>query len=78
LLNVRVGSKPPLDSLTEIREAIARVEKELQGTGRVLLRYSGTEPVLRVMVEGEDEARILRSATDLKDLVQARLGGTGA
>jgi phosphoglucosamine mutase len=78
LLNVRVGSKPPLESLTEIREAIARVERELQGTGRVLLRYSGTEPVLRVMVEGEDEARILRSATDLKDLVLARLGGTGA
>ena len=78
LLNVRVGSKPPLESLTEISEAIARVERELQGTGRVLLRYSGTEPVLRVMVEGEDEARILRSATDLKDLVLARLGGTGA
>lgn len=78
LINVRVGSKPPLESLTEIREAVARVERELAGTGRVLLRYSGTEPVLRVMVEGEDEARITQSAFELKDLVAARLGGTGA
>ncbi|MCI0410379.1 MAG: phosphoglucosamine mutase, partial [Acidobacteria bacterium] len=78
LVNVRVGSKPPLESLTDIREAVARVEKELAGTGRVLLRYSGTEPVLRVMVEGEDEARITRTASELKDLVAARLGGTGA
>ena len=78
LINVRVGSKPPLESLTDIKEAVARVERELAGTGRVLLRYSGTEPVLRVMVEGEDEARITQSAFELKDLVAARLGGSGA
>ena len=78
LINVRVGSKPPLDSLTEIREAVARVERDLRGSGRVLLRYSGTEPVLRVMVEGEDEARITRSADELKDVVVAHLGKSGA
>jgi phosphoglucosamine mutase len=77
LINVRVGSKPPLDSLTEIREAVARVERDLRGSGRVLLRYSGTEPLLRVMVEGEDEARITRSADELKDVVMARLGKSG-
>jgi len=75
LHNVRVTSKPPLEGLADIREAVARVERDLAGTGRVLLRYSGTEPVLRVMVEGEDEARIARAADELKELVAARLGG---
>jgi phosphoglucosamine mutase len=78
LLNVRVASKPPLDSVAEIREAVARAERELAGAGRVLLRYSGTEPILRVMVEGEDESRISRTASELKDLVAAHLGGSGA
>ena len=75
LHNVRVKSKPPLESLTDLREAIARVERDLAGTGRVLLRYSGTEPVLRVMVEGEDGDRIARVADELRELVTARLGG---
>jgi len=78
LHNVRVASKPPLETVREIQEALARAERELAGSGRVVLRYSGTEPILRVMVEGEDEARILRTASELRDLVAARLGGTGA
>ena len=78
LHNVRVASKPPLESVAEIREAVARAERDLAGAGRVLLRYSGTEPILRVMVEGEDETRISRTASELKDLVAARLGGSGA
>ena len=78
LHNVRVASKPPLESVAEIREAVERAERELAGSGRVLLRYSGTEPILRVMVEGEDESRISRTASELKELVAARLGGPGA
>jgi phosphoglucosamine mutase len=77
LHNVRVASKPPLGSVEEIREAVERAERDLAGQGRVLLRYSGTEPILRVMVEGEDEARISRTASELRDLVAARLGETG-
>jgi phosphoglucosamine mutase len=74
LHNVRVASKPPLDGLREIRDAVARAEKDLAGNGRVLLRYSGTEPILRVMVEGVDEARIRSTAHELAQLVLAQLG----
>ena len=59
LINVDVRSKPDLDSLPEIGEAIRRIEKELGEQGRVLVRYSGTQPQCRVMVEGpiEDQTR---------------------
>jgi phosphoglucosamine mutase len=77
LINVPVASRPPLQSLDYLREAVDRVERELSGSGRVLLRYSGTESILRVMVEGEDEDRIRRYAGELRDLVADRLGKTG-
>ena len=54
LLNVKVKSKPPLDSLSGIKDTVADVEKQLGEKGRVVLRYSGTEPLARVMVEGSD------------------------
>ena len=75
LINVRVASKPPLDTVPEIAEAVRRAERDLSGSGRVLLRYSGTESILRVMVEGENESRIQRLAGELRDLVASRLGG---
>jgi phosphoglucosamine mutase len=77
LFNVPVASKPPLDGLPEVKEAVERVEREMSGSGRVLLRYSGTESILRVMVEGEDEARTRKWAGELRDLVAARLGKPG-
>jgi phosphoglucosamine mutase len=77
LFNVPVASKPPLDSLQELKEAVERAERELAGNGRVLLRYSGTESILRVMVEGEDEARTRKCAGELRDAVAARLGTSG-
>jgi len=55
LLNVPVSRKPDLESLPPIREAIAAAQNELGSDGRVLLRYSGTEPLCRVMVEGPTE-----------------------
>jgi phosphoglucosamine mutase len=78
LINVPVASRPPLHSLDDLQEAVARVEQELSGNGRVLLRYSGTESILRVMVEGTDESRIRKYAGELRDLVAARLGRTGS
>ena len=77
LINVPVASKPPLESLRDLTEAVERAERELAGYGRVLLRYSGTESILRVMVEGEDETRTRKCAGELRDLVAARLGMSG-
>jgi len=74
LLNVPVTSKPALEGLSALNDRAALHEKDLGEDGRVLLRYSGTEPVLRVMVEGPDEAHIQKMAQDLADLVTTELG----
>jgi phosphoglucosamine mutase len=58
LVNVRVRDRPPLEEVPEVLAAIARVEAALGRRGRVLVRYSGTEPLLRVMIEGEDQASV--------------------
>jgi phosphoglucosamine mutase len=58
LVNIKVGQKKPLEALAEVNRRIASIEKELGDDGRVLVRYSGTEPKARVMIEGPDEARI--------------------
>jgi phosphoglucosamine mutase len=57
-----------------LTEAVDQAEAELEGDGRVVVRASGTEPALRVMVEGSDAARVLRLADDLAALVAERLG----
>jgi phosphoglucosamine mutase len=75
LLNVAVAEKRPFDQLSVVAEALRKVEAELGRSGRVLLRYSGTEPKARVMVEGEDEHRVREIAEDLANLVRRQLGG---
>jgi len=70
---VRVASKPPLESVPALFEAVSRAEASLGDRGRVLFRYSGTEPKARVMVEGEDEARIDQLADELADLTSRQL-----
>lgn len=71
LVNVRFsGSHDPLQS-DEVLAAHERVEKELAGKGRVLLRKSGTEPLIRVMVEGENEGDVLAMANLIADAVKA-------
>ena len=57
-----------------LSEAVEAAERELEGEGRVVVRASGTEPALRVMVEGRDEQRVLRLADELATLVHERLG----
>jgi phosphoglucosamine mutase len=65
LVNVKVAQKRPLDQLPEVGALIGRVENELGDAGRVLVRYSGTEAKVRVMVEGPDEGRIKGYAEDI-------------
>ncbi|CAH0216538.1 phosphoglucosamine mutase [bacteria symbiont BFo1 of Frankliniella occidentalis] len=71
LVNVRFsGSHDPLEDAT-VKAVTAEVEAELKGRGRVLLRKSGTEPLIRVMVEGEDEAQVTALAHRIADAVKA-------
>jgi len=74
LINVQVKERPDLAGLPEVQRAIRAGEAKLNGTGRVLVRYSGTEPLLRIMVEGEQESLIRSVADELAVIVRARLG----
>jgi phosphoglucosamine mutase len=74
LVNVRVREKRDLHGVPEIAGAMARVEAELAGQGRLLVRYSGTEPLLRVMIEGKDQQQIQGWARDIADCVRTHLG----
>jgi phosphoglucosamine mutase len=73
-INVPVRSKPDLSSVPAIAEAIRAVESRLGDRGRVLVRYSGTEPVCRVMVEGEDMDQVTAFAKDIARAVTASIG----
>ena len=74
MINVRVGQDPDVSASQSVRDAGSGVEDKLQGRGRVLLRPSGTEPVLRVMVEGEDADLVAQLARELADVVAAEAG----
>jgi phosphoglucosamine mutase len=75
LVNVQVAEKKPIDSLPELSAAVKRIEASLGKRGRVLIRYSGTESKARVMVEGEDEARVREYAEELAGRLQRSVGG---
>jgi phosphoglucosamine mutase len=74
LINVRVASKPLLESLPEVADATRRIEDEIEGRGRLLVRYSGTENLARVMIEGEDQARIEEQARELAGIIERATG----
>jgi phosphoglucosamine mutase len=74
LVNVRVREKTDLHTVPEISAAMARVEERLAGQGRLLVRYSGTEPLLRVMLEGRDQQEIQAWATEIAGKVKEHLG----
>lgn len=73
LLNVKVGEKRPFDEVPAIVESAKEVEAELDGNGRLLLRYSGTENLARVMIEGKDQASIEAQARRIADVIEAAL-----
>ena len=70
MINVRVGKK--VDPLTseEVVKAVADAEERLADKGRVLLRASGTEPLIRVMIEGSDERQVLKEVRELAAIVE--------
>ena len=70
LVNTAVEKKIPLDQLPDVMRAIANVERELGDDGRVLVRYSGTEAKVRVMLEGPDESKLKGWADDLAGMLQ--------
>jgi phosphoglucosamine mutase len=74
LINVKVTEKPDLREHPVIGPAVRSVEQQLDGAGRVVLRYSGTEPKARVMVEGEDAEAVRSHADRLVSVIQAELG----
>ncbi|OFW28598.1 MAG: phosphoglucosamine mutase [Acidobacteria bacterium RIFCSPLOWO2_02_FULL_65_29] len=73
LLNVGVREQVDLQSVEPVADAIARVEARLAGRGRLLVRYSGTEPLLRVMLEGQDEREIRAWAQEIVEAVKSHL-----
>lgn len=74
LVNVKVSKKLPFEEVAEIKEASDKVEKALEGSGRLLLRYSGTENLARVMIEGKDQQEIETLAHSLADVIREVLG----
>jgi phosphoglucosamine mutase len=74
LVNVRVSEKRPFEEVGEIMRSAREIENELGETGRLLLRYSGTENLARVMIEGKDQEEIEGQANRLAKVIQNVLG----
>jgi phosphoglucosamine mutase len=74
LVNVRVKEKRPFDAIPGLADRVSAFEAEMNGTGRILLRYSGTESLARVMLEGEDQAHIEGVAADVAAMIRTAIG----
>jgi phosphoglucosamine mutase len=74
IVNVKVKAKPPLDTLPEVAKALAEAQTTLGENGRVVLRYSGTEPLARVMVEAEHQAEVNRFSKSIADALRGAIG----
>jgi phosphoglucosamine mutase len=73
MINVRLESRITINEQPLILAAVSDAEAQLEGSGRVLLRASGTEPVIRVMVEGKNSAQVNRLAADLAEVVKSAI-----
>ncbi len=74
LVNIHVKRKPVLESIPEVDRAIQEHNRRLNGSGRVVIRYSGTEPLLRIMVEAEQSSVVKEVADDLARVVREHIG----
>ncbi|HVT43021.1 MAG TPA: phosphoglucosamine mutase [Thermoanaerobaculia bacterium] len=74
LLNERVSAQPPLDTLVDFQQALLRAESRLADRGRIVVRYSGTENLVRVMVEGESQEEISAVGAELVAALRAQIG----
>jgi phosphoglucosamine mutase len=74
IVNVRVREKKPLAEIVAVANAIEAAEQELAGTGRVVIRYSGTEALARVMIEAESEEQMRIHAEKIAGAIRAELG----
>ena len=72
--NLMVKSKPPLEELRDVMKLRDEIERELAGEGRVLLRYSGTEPKIRLLIEGREFNKIDKHADRIAEAIQAAIG----
>lgn len=75
LVNVRVAEKKDIMTIPEPARLIKDIEGKLKDEGRILIRYSGTEPLLRIMIEGQDKYQITGWAKEIADLVEKQIGG---
>ena len=74
LINVKVREKKDFKEIPPVYQAIRSAEKKLADRGRILIRYSGTEPKLRVMCEGEDQSEIETIAQEIAEVIETHLG----
>ena len=74
IVNVKVREKKPLESIPSVRARIREAEEELADSGRVVIRYSGTEALARVMIEAESEEAMRRHAEAIADAIRGELG----
>ena len=77
LVNIQVREKIRFEALPSVQEVAHRIEQEMGDRGRLLLRYSGTEPLARVMIEGEDPLQVRTSAERLAAVIKAEIGSDG-
>jgi phosphoglucosamine mutase len=74
IVNIRVKEKTPLDQIDTVAASIRAAESELNGNGRVVVRYSGTEPLARVMIEAESEKTMRHHAEAISEAIRDALG----
>jgi phosphoglucosamine mutase len=74
LINVRVKERKPLSTMPSVQQTMAKVQKDLKERGRMLVRYSGTELLARVMLEGENEDKVKQMAGEIAEAIRAEVG----
>jgi len=74
IVNVKVKSKPPLESIPEVANALCEAKSTLGNNGRIVLRYSGTEPLARVMIEAEHAVDVERFSETIAAAIRAAIG----